>query len=145
MKNTKCIVVLGKSNTGKTTSLKLLISSLSKKYEDILHSSYSDIRVTNDVIEGFLINGYKVGIMTEGDMDLCVKYGLTFFKDYDLVIGASHLYGKTIEEYFNHYKNDELLFLIKPKSEIIYVKSDNDSFAKKLEELLMITLSSKGC
>lgn len=144
MKNIKCIVVSGQSNSGKTSSLKLLISSLSKKYGYILHSSYSDIRSTNDIIDGFLINGYKVGIMTEGDMDLCVKYGLTFFKDFDVVIGASHLYGKTISEYFQHYNNDEILLLIKSKSNNdILVESDNMSFAEKLEELLLFILSEK--
>ena len=143
MKNLKCMVVSGKSNVGKTSALKELIRIFESKYEKMLFESYGK-RMTNDVMAAFLINGYKVGIITQGDAAWCVNKGLNKIGDCDFIFGASHLFGSTVDEYFKHFETNEILFMNKlPSKDASLIEDDNKNYASMLEELVTLLLSSK--
>ena len=144
MKNAKCIVVSGKSNVGKTSSLKELIKIFEAKYEKILKCPYGYKRETNDVVAVFKIKNFRVGIMTEGDSAECIKRGFDLIGNCDFVIGASHLYGETINEYLQRFNNNELVVLNKiVSSNTVSNEKENRDFAEKLSQLTLCILSLK--
>lgn len=144
MNNLKCLVVSGKSNVGKTSALKELIKIFESKYEKMLFESYGK-RITNDVMSLFLINGYKVGVITQGDAAGCINKGLNKIGDCDFVFGASHLFGSTVDEYLKYFKTNEILFTNKLASkDVSLIEDDNKNYALMLEELATLLLSSKS-
>ena len=142
MKSTKCIVVSGKSNVGKTSSLKELIKIFEAKYEKILKCPYGYKRETNDVVAVFKIKNFRVGIMTEGDSVACIKRGFDLIGNCDFVIGASHIYGETINVYLERFNNNELVVLNKVASNnTVLNEKDNRDFAEKLSQLIVCIFS----
>ena len=101
----KIIALQGKSNTGKTTTLKMLIRlflennkyNLNPKYVKryVLNKCNSD---TGDVKCVFEYNGKRIGITTRGDTEkaLARDFKNHFYKC-DIIVCAVHTHGKTVE------------------------------------------------
>lgn len=93
---TKVIALKGRSNIGKTSTLKELIKLLTEKYnpsnEDYLIDG-ADVRVI------YTINGKKVGIETQGDPYSRLPKSLNLFKNENcqLIICACRSSGATVE------------------------------------------------
>lgn len=88
----KIITLQGKSGTGKTTTLKLLIDKISKIYPtDFLRNNKIDIAVTVN------INGKRVGITTRGDNKYCLEHDFNLMGLCDLYICACRTKGETID------------------------------------------------
>lgn len=89
-----CLVLYGKSNTGKTKTLKRLI-------ELIKDNGYTPIKPEEerdaDKIVVFDIKGRKVGITSRGDAVDLLADDFAWMGDCDLYVCASHSRGNTVE------------------------------------------------
>lgn len=144
MNNIRCIVISGKSNSGKTTSILSLINVF-RKYKLIKEGTFSDHnKTTKDRWAIFEINGKKVGLFSQGDSRYGIEHGLRETKNCDFIIGASHLYGDTISTYFDYkvkcFKQNEVLFINKIHfDENIYI-DENEKFIQNIKELIFLML-----
>lgn len=147
MNKCKCIVVSGKSNVGKTSSINLLIDRLiDEGYKTNGPHFYGEIRESNDRWIIFDINGKKLGIGSRGDGSEGVIASLTKLVGCNYVISASHLYGDSIDEYLKEstdwgkhptFKLNEMVILNKPGSgdDKKTQDLDNQAFADYLYQI----------
>ena len=88
----KIIALQGKSGTGKTTTLKLLIDKIASIYPTkTVHKNNSDIAVIAD------IDGKTVGITTRGDNEECLAKDFEYMGLCDLYICACRTKGESVD------------------------------------------------
>ena len=151
------IVVTGKSNSGKTSSLLIVIDKLIEIFEN----TYNEKQMRPNNIGGrdgkdkWIIlehNGKKIGILTQGDSEWHIKNG--FDKKLglcDYYIFAAHLYGDTLNPFINNTISDKrnCVFMNKvglitdsvDEEEIMRLQhDDNEHFANMVIDLLFMML-----
>lgn len=141
----KCIVVSGKSNSGKTTAIKMLIEKFKIKHNCVKEGSFSDYqRETKDHWAVFDVNGKKVGLFSQGDGRGGIEHGLRETKECVFIVGASHLYGDTVDTYFDyevrHFDKGEVIFINKIHFDKDSYLSANEKFVDNIEELIKFYL-----
>lgn len=146
MSNIKCIVISGCSNSGKTQTILDLIEIFKLKYEMVDQGTFSDKgNETRDKWAIFKVNGIQVGLFSQGDGTKGIEHGLRATKDCAFVIGASHLYGKTVETYFNynkrHFEKGQVLFVNKLHYPDNIYEEENKIFLLNMNELMNYYLS----
>ncbi len=112
----RIIALQGKSNVGKTATLKRMIKtiidnnifncSLIKSKADILKKCCS---ASGDIKCVFLYNGKKIGITTRGDTEQALMRDFSKkFPDCDIVVCAVHTSGKTLS-YIKSLDNEAII------------------------------------
>ena len=100
----KIIALQGKSNIGKTTTLKQMILTIVNNDFFNLEDCYNKEKIIRrcnmdkgDVMCVFDCNGVKIGITTRGDTSGCLGEDyLKHFRNCDIVVCAVHTYGGTV-------------------------------------------------
>ncbi len=134
----KIIALQGKSNCGKTTTLKMLIKKILINDEFKLDSNYTESKVfskcnsnTGDFKCVFICDGIKIGITTRGDTKEALEKDFKkYFNDCQIVICAVHTHGKTVD--FIKSKGDAIIHSkwyleprnIKKQNEVNAIQSD---------------------
>lgn len=112
----RVIALQGKSNTGKTTTLKRMILTIIQNniFDTTLIDNLAKIikkclLSTGDVKCMFTYKNIKIGVTTRGDARRFLEYDFNeFFKGCDIVVCAVHTSGETIE-YIREKGNDGIL------------------------------------
>ncbi|MCD9525544.1 ATP-binding protein [Photobacterium carnosum] len=120
--NNLICVLYGSSNTGKTTSLRLL----AKKLEQITIPSIT-IPSEDDFAVTFILKNKKIGIITGGDDRGAIESGLTQINNNrhcDIIFCASRTKGQTTDFLNKTFKNEELRWITN-----MYVYGNNDEQA----------------
>lgn len=151
--NYKAIIICGISNTGKTTSILYaadkIIECLKEKYSDVIVDGPNVYckGSSNDRWYVITVNGKRIGIMSRGDHPDGIKHGLWLVTNEekekcDFYIGASHLYGDTINYYLKRkdlFAKEEIIFVNKVgfESEVDKKENekDNEAFAESIKDL----------
>ncbi|KJG19946.1 hypothetical protein UB37_16065 [Photobacterium iliopiscarium] len=121
-KNNLICVLYGNSNTGKTTSLRLL----AKKLEQITIPSIT-IPNKDDFVVTFILKNKKIGIITGGDDRGAIESGLTQINNNrrcDIIFCASRTKGQTTNFLNKTFKNEELRWITN-----MYIYGNNDEQA----------------
>lgn len=100
----RIIALQGKSNSGKTTTLKLLIDLMSEKYNVIEKSNNRGF----DCWVKFKVSDKIVAIGTAGDLDSIIENALSAIGSCDIFVCAVHSYGKTVECLYKHAKKEDI-------------------------------------
>ena len=141
----KLLVICGKGSVGKTTAI---VSSIDLLYKELLsidpntritdRKKYSTRRrrkcLVDDEWAVIESNGKRIGIMSLGDTESGINEGFKNVCVCNYYICASHLYGDTVECFFNGnllvtFKKNETLFLQKIGDEG-NENADNQQFAE---------------
>ena len=120
--NNLICVLYGSSNTGKTTSLRLL----AKKLEQITIPSIT-IPNKDDFVVTFILKNKKIGIITGGDDRGAIESGLTQINNNrrcDIIFCASRTKGQTTNFLNKTFKNEELRWITN-----MYIYGNNDEQA----------------
>ena len=141
------IVISGKSNVGKTTSIGIFIEELivSKNIE----LEYLDKNRNGDFCCSFHINGKRIGVVSIGDKREYISNSFKKIGICDYYICASHLYGDTIDAIIDlkdEYKIVNPLFIHKKginSKDAILVYEDNNIFTKQLLFLFFSMINDK--
>ncbi|MEQ5205900.1 MULTISPECIES: hypothetical protein [unclassified Proteus (in: enterobacteria)] len=99
------LALSGTSNSGKTTTIKVIHKKLLKHFEGhCIETNYLSKRATTEILRIIQIDEFKIGIVSKGDpMDIsdptCLKNSLAFLmkKGCHLIICACRTKGKTVE------------------------------------------------
>lgn len=118
------IALQGKSGTGKTTTLGMLIKKVKKIYNTTIKETYRDGQ--RDLYAIVEINGKKVGITTRGDTEECLEIDFEKMGNCQLYVCACRTKGGTVEFVEKQAKNGLLIYHGK-----WYYKSNNKSFKGK--------------
>lgn len=118
----KTIIALqGRSGTGKTTTLRMLIEKVKKTYnttiKEICHDAQKDLYAIAE------INGKKVGITTRGDTEWCLKIDFEKMGNCQLYVCACRTKGDTVKFIEKQAENGLLVYHGK-----WYYKSNNKNF-----------------
>ena len=117
--NKRIITLQGKSDTGKTETLKILIDKLSKIYPVTIFKKIHD-KKSEDLVVEVELKDKKLGITTRGDSRYYLERDFRKLGDCDLYVCASRTKGATID-FLDEQTN----------SGILSVKSLRDSFNEK--------------
>lgn len=147
MSKYKCLVISGILDSGKTTLIKNLINNFKQDSSNklIREGSFSDHnRKTNDCWAIIEINDNKIGFFSQGDCRSGIEHGLRETKDCEFVVGASHLYGDTVDTYFDyevrHFDKGEVLFINKIHFDEDSYLSASEKFVDNIKELIKLYL-----
>lgn len=112
------IVLYGRSNLGKTTTLKKTIRVLlekgykAEKSTENLEQIIADSKNKDDVYALFVIDGKKVGISTHGDNEDCYNNDFRSLGECDFNVCACHTRGQTID-YIKSKFNKNIIWINK--------------------------------
>ena len=130
------VVVSGKANVGKTTSLKMLAEYYNSRKDVIMEDPENLSK--QDYWCSFIINNRRVAIITFGDKADDIKRAFHYLGKCDFYICASHLYGETVKAILklkNEYNIVNPLFInktgVSSNNETI-IKNNNEVFVKQL-------------
>lgn len=104
----KILLLVGKSNIGKTTVLNMLIEELKKIEYKVNMIEENNVDKVVKCIKG----NFSIGINTQGDDFDSVKK-VEKIKDCDLIICACRTKGETMNFFVNHYNNENLTYYYK--------------------------------
>lgn len=104
----KILLVVGKSNIGKTTVLNMLIEELKKIEYKVNMIEENNVDKVVKCIKG----NFSIGINTQGD-DLDSVNKVEKIKDCDLIICACRTKGETMNFFVNNYNNENLTYYYK--------------------------------
>ena len=129
----KIIVLFGKGEKGKSTTLKEFLRQIMEKYSITAVNRLNDKRFNatdlkeelavenksflttkngvNNYVATFEIGGKKYGVTTRGDRDDILENDFKFFKGCDVVFCATRTKGETVE--FIENQNEEVLWVAK--------------------------------
>ena len=131
------IVVSGKANVGKTTSLKMLAEYFNSRKGVIMEDPENLNK--QDYWCSFIISNKRVAIITFGDNADDIKRTFYYLGKCDFYICASHLYGETVKAILglkNEYNIVNPLFINKTgtmsSNDETAIKNDNEVFVKQL-------------
>ena len=99
-------VLYGRSNIGKTSTIKIIFELLKQQYPDAIIETYC---INGDIKVIITINNIKIGLESQGDPNARLKDSLKDFTDKDctIILCAARSFGMThdwIKDYSSQYK-----------------------------------------
>lgn len=110
MKKSKAIVLFGRANTGKTTTLNLLIDKLTSKYGATTLMSIPSANANNDKAIAVKYNGLNIAIITEGDHANALDYYFGKIIECDIYICASRTKSSSVEYISNRFLGNYIMW-----------------------------------
>jgi hypothetical protein len=92
----RAIALKGRANSGKTYTISKVYELLKAKYPAFKEE---DFKITVDIRVILIINGFRIGIESQGDPDSRLEKSLNLFikKECDVIVCATRTRGQTVE------------------------------------------------
>jgi ABC-type multidrug transport system ATPase subunit len=136
---TQIIALYGRSNIGKTTTLKLVVEKLKK----LPNATFQVFTETPDIKVIITIGKTKIGIESQGDPDGRLEESLDYFirVECDVIICATRTWGATTELVKNRAKPENIHWIKKFSGGDRKEDQDRSDLEKAAEILALVSIS----
>ncbi len=143
----KLIILCGKSNSGKTSTLRMLIEKITSSADGSFVCKSDEVRFNkhNEITVPLIYKGVLIAITTYGDSVPDIKYPFENYKDFaKIFICASHPEGSEPYNFLNNYEfsKDCLINKEKVEKESDYSENNRQSADFLFEKLNKIIKSN---